>query len=115
MRFDDGALRLPRLANHRHYRRIGFDDVVPICFDEARNGCAILVDEELGESFINSNVELFGECLVYYQQYRLIERDDLSHVIDATEQRMRKVDPFAFRNAGDWWPVIIEQMRHGLL
>jgi hypothetical protein len=71
MRFDDGARRLPRLAGKPSYCRIGFDYVLPICLDERRHGCVVLVEEEIGrtERFINSNVELFGECLVYYERY----------------------------------------------
>lgn len=119
LRFDDEARRLPRLAHKPRYRRIGFDYYDPVCLDEQRKGCVIEVAEEAGglERFINSNVELFGEFLVYYRQYRLVARmteDNLSAVVDATEQRMRKADPVAFRGVDDhWWPLVIEQMKNG--
>jgi hypothetical protein len=120
MRFDEEANRLPRLQNKPNYRQIGVAYVVPICLDERRNGCVVDVEEAIGgpERYINSSVELFGECLVYYQQYRLVARateDDVQDVVATTEQRMRKADPRAFRNDEDWWPVIVEQMTDGLL
>jgi len=34
MRFCAEGDQLPRLPNRSHYRRIGFDAVVPICLDE---------------------------------------------------------------------------------
>jgi hypothetical protein len=121
MRFDDEALRLPRLPHEPSYRRIGFDRFDPICLDEQRNGCVVEVAEDFGgpERYINTSVELFGEFLVHYQQYRLIARateDDVSDVVAATERRMRKADAAAFDGVDDyWWPLIIEQMRDGLL
>jgi hypothetical protein len=117
MNFDDGARLLPRLATTPSYRRIGFDYVLPICLDERRNGCVVLVEDEIGrrERFINSNVQLFGECLVYYQRYRLIEQEDRRDLIQETEHQMRRADTAAFRNVESWWPVIVEQMGDGLL
>jgi hypothetical protein len=118
--FDDEAIRLPRLPHKPSYRRIGFDDPVPICLDEQRNGCVVEVGDEFGypERYFNSSVELFGECLVHYQQYRLIARateDDVPDVVAATERRMRMADPAAFEDEESCWPVIIEQMTRGML
>lgn len=121
IRFDDQALRLPRLPNKPGYRRIGFQHFFPICLDENRNGCVVIVEEEIGrtEGYINSSVELFGECLVYYQQYRLIARgsdDDLQAVVALIDQRMRKADPSAFYSVEDcYWPGAIEEMTLGML
>jgi hypothetical protein len=115
MRFDDDeARRLPRLPNKPSYRRIGLDYNVPICLDEQRNGCVVLVEEDVGtERYINSSVELYGGFLVYYHQCRLAARAttaDLRLLVAATEQRMRNADPAAFRDVEDCWPVIIEHM-----
>jgi hypothetical protein len=118
--FDDDASRLPQLPNKPSYRRIGFDDPVPICLDEERHGCVVEVGDEFGypERYFNSSVEFFGECLVYYQQYRLIARgteDDVPDLVAATERRMRKADPAAFTDEESCWPLIIEQMTYGML
>jgi hypothetical protein len=121
IRFDDAALRLPQLPNKPSYRRIGFQHFLPICLDEKRNGCAVIVEDEIGrtEGYINSSVELFGECLVYYQQYRLIARgseDDIRAVVALIDRRMRKADPTAFANVDDcYWPGAIQLMTEGML
>lgn len=118
--FDDEASWLPPLPNKPSYRRIGFDDPVPICLDERRKGCVVEVGDEFGypERYFNASVELFGECLVYYQQYRLIARateGDVSDLVAATEQRIRRADPTAFEDEESCWPLIIEQMSYGML
>ncbi len=121
LRFDPEANQLPRLPNKSHYRRIGFDDVVPICLDEQHGGRIVAVEREVGgtERYINSSVECFGECLVYYQQYRTsvrgVTEDEVAKLITTTEERMRKADPTAFGDSNNWWSVILEQMNQGLL
>lgn len=122
LRFDHEADQLPRLPNKDNYCRIGFDDFVPICLDEKRDGCVIVVETEVGgtERFINSSVERFGEFLVLYEMYRrspssISERQLLNVIIPQIEERMRKIDPNAFKNVENYWPVIIEQMNDGLL
>lgn len=121
LRFDPQADGLPRLSSKPGCRRIGFDDVVPICVDEQRDGRVIAVEEDVGSSerFINSNVECFAECLVYYKQYRtavqLASEAEVRKVIDTSESQMRGIDPAAFYSPNHWWPLIIEQMNQGLL
>jgi hypothetical protein len=121
LKFDADAEHLPQIPNKPHYRRIGFDDIVPICLDEDRAGQVTAVESEIGgiERFINSSVECFGECLVAYQRYRLdaqvSEEAEIENIIDSTEEQMRKADRTAFLNSENWWPLILEQMRQGLL
>src|SRR5712691_11585156 len=121
LRFDSKADQLPRLPNKSSCRRIGLDDVVPICLDEQHSGRIVAVEEGIGgtERYINSSVESFGQCLVLYQQYRTAARvsteEDVQKVIITTEEQMRKIDPTAFRDPDNWWPVIVEQMKQGLL
>ena len=76
LRFDSEADQLPSLPNKRHYRRIGFDDHVPVCLNEKQAGAVIAVETESGgaERFMNSSVERLGEFLVLYQEYRRIAR-----------------------------------------
>jgi hypothetical protein len=118
MRFDSGADRLPRLPGRPSYRRIGFNHTLPICLDEQRAGCVIVVDDEIGraEGYINSSTQLFGQFLVYYEQCRLVARGAENRVRDliaATDQWMRKADPAAFGDDEGWWPVLVEQMIRG--
>lgn len=121
LQFDPEADHLPRLPNKANYRRIGFDDFVPICLDEKRGGCVVAVETEVGgsERFINSSVERFGEFLVLYQEYRkaarAVSEEEIVKFISGVEERMRKADPKAFDDPNNYWPVIVEQMNQGLL
>lgn len=117
---DEEAGDLPRLPGRSGYRRIGFDIDVPICLDERRRGCVLEAGQEFGypERFFNSSVELFAECLMYYQQYRLAVETtncDVRGTIAATEMRMRKADPQAFEDVEHCWPVIMKEIRLGRL
>ena len=40
---------------------------------------------------------------------------EILKTIPTIEERMRKIDPRAFDDPNNWWPVIIEQMNQGLL
>jgi SUKH-4 immunity protein len=121
MRFGVDGDRLPRLSDRSQYRRIGFDDVIPICLDEQHGGQVVSVEQDVGgaDRRINANVQRFGECLVYYQRYRTsvqtADKDDIQKIIDATERSLRIADPTAFDDPNNWWPMIIEQMNQGLL
>jgi hypothetical protein len=121
LQFDNEAEQLPRLPNKKNYRRIGYDDVVPLCLDEEDSGRIIAVEDVIGgrERFINSGVDRFAECLVYYQQYRTSVRiapeEEVPKLVAAAEEHMREADSLAFSDANNWWPVIIEQMNQGLL
>lgn len=121
LRFDPADCQLPRLPNHIYYRRLGFDDVVPICLDEQADGNVVALEREVGgtERYINSGVEAFGECLVYYQQYRQAVRgisglDQIEKLIAAGES-IYQTDPSAFEHPDNWWPLILEEMHQGLL
>ena len=121
LRFDPEADHLPQLPNKGNYRRIGFDDFVPICLDEKRSGCVVAVEKDVGgsERFINSSVERFGEFLVLYQEYRktarAVSEEEIVKAIAGIEEGMRKADPKAFDDPNNYWPVILEQMNQGLL
>jgi hypothetical protein len=122
LRFDDEAGQLPRLPNKPHYRRIGFDYIVPVCLDEARNGCVAVLGDKFDprERYINSSVELFGECLIYYQQYRIKGRaagedeDKIARLVAAAARLLRTADPPAFADTESWWPLTVEHMDYGM-
>jgi len=121
LRFDHESDDLPRLPNKGNFRCIGFDDFVPLCFDENRLGCVIADETEIGgsERFVNSNVEYFAEFLVLYQEYRItaqvLSEEEIGGTIDKTEAMMCQADPKAFDNPNNYWSVIVEQMRQGML
>jgi hypothetical protein len=121
LRFDSEADHLPRLPKKANYRRIGFDDLVPVCLDEKRGGCVVAVETAVGGSkrFINSSVECFGEFLVLYQEHwkaaRAVSEEEIVKFISGVEERIRKADPEAFDDPNNYWPVVVEQMNQGLL
>lgn len=121
LRFNPQVGVLPRLSIRRGCRRIGFDDSVPICLDEEHDGRVVAIEDVVGgsERLINSNIECFVECLVYYKQYRTVVRlaseEEVQKIIDVTGSQIRTADAAAFADPDNWWPLIIEQMNHGLL
>ena len=119
LRFDRDSGPLPRLPNKSYYRRIGFDGPVPICLDEHGGGRVVAAEHDGTARYINSSIEVFGESLVFYQQYRKEARtasdDEVQDIIAETEEHLRDADPTAFGDANNWWPVIVEQMKQGLL
>lgn len=121
LRFDAQADDLPRLPCKSRYRRIGFDDAVPICVDEGRGGCVVAVETDIGgtERFINSSVERLGEFLILYEQYRraarVLPEEEILKLIRTVESRMRDIDPNACEDLNNYWPIVVEQMNQGLL
>jgi hypothetical protein len=122
LRFDEEADQLPRLRGKTSYRRLGFDGSIPICIDENRGGCIVVLESEMGgpERYVNSNVESFAAFLTLYGQYRrtpqsVTEKDLIENVIPRIEGEMREIDPIAFSYVENYWPVIVEQMKDGLL
>jgi SUKH-4 immunity protein len=119
LRFDNQ--QFPQLPGRNQYRVIGHDDVVPICIDLSAGGRLVAVESDVGGGvrYINSDVEHFAECLVYYQQYRIAARttdeSEIQDVIDSTAEKMKGADPTAFVDPNSYWPVVVEQMNQGLL
>jgi hypothetical protein len=123
---EDGAL--PRLDGKRRYLRIGMDDFTPFCLDEERGGCVVSIQTSAHgiDRYINRSVEYFGECLVQFQRLmtardklqggrvELPREEDLPVILSA-EKQFVDLDPTAFANGNDWWPVIFEQMKVGFL
>jgi hypothetical protein len=121
LHFDPNVEAVPRVAGRPNYRRIGFDDVMPICIDELRGGRVLVLDTDdvRQDRFVNSSVEQFGQFLAIYGEYRrgpsTMSEDDILAVIADIEERMRKLDPASFELEDSYWPLIIEQMNDGLL
>lgn len=120
LRLGEDRGSLPRLKERPTCRVIGYDDYVPICVDEENDGRIIEVERwPSSVRVINSSVQHFGAALVQYQRYRIevqsVGEDHVEAFIDEIEKMLKEIDTAAYSAPGAWWPLIIEQMRDGLL
>jgi hypothetical protein len=92
---------------------------MPLYLDESRRGQVLAVSGDGSERFVNQSVELFGQCLALFENYRRVVRsvpdEQADPIIASTEAELHKADPAAFKNDENWWPLVVEQMNHGLL
>lgn len=96
------------------------DGPVPLCVDEENGGRVVAVEEEgARERLVNSDVVCLGRFLMLYQQYRVAVRnvsgDEAETLIASTLTAMQSADPSAMSQKDNYWMVIVEQMRDGLL
>jgi hypothetical protein len=105
-----------RLPMHDGECIIAVEDPVPICVE--RDG-RIVAAAPSGKLHVNANVRAFGAFLLLYQEYRLrvrgLNETESQQLITGTETKMRDVDPAAMQDSEAYWPVIVEQMKNGLL
>jgi hypothetical protein len=97
---------------------VGYDDMVPICIDESADSRVVAAESKVNR-FINTTISQFGACLALYQTYRQevrgMDDDEALALIEQIESKMRDVDAEAFLYEDYWWPVIVEQMKNGML
>ncbi len=100
---------------------LGFTNDVAVCIDEHCDGAVYCVDlaQEDPERFLNSRVEWLGSFLNMYV-YHCINTNgfhdpDIDRAVLELERRMREVDPVALDDPEHWWPLILEQMKDGLI
>jgi hypothetical protein len=97
---------------------VAFDGPVPLCVDWRAGGRVVAVEDDRRRT-ANSSVRQFGAFLMLFQDYRRRVRgldDEKAEVlIDDVERRMREREPEIMRGDENYWPVIVEQMRHRLL
>jgi hypothetical protein len=110
----------PRMPSMRAYRIIGYDECVPVCIDETGNGRVMSASlDEIPEAYINASVELFGDCLYVYEDYRrkvgALDEEGALALVGSTEDALRTCDPTAFDSCENWWPQVVAQMREGML
>jgi hypothetical protein len=122
LRFDPMIDNLRSSPTRSSLRQFGRDDIVPLCVDEAGGGQVLADEAAVGgtERFVNSSVECFAEFLVLYRKYRvdvggLSDEDSVQSFISTIEDEIRKSDSKAFGSANNYWSVIIEQAKDGLL
>ena len=97
---------------------IGRDDQNPICI-KTSNRSVVCVEEGKLERFMNRSVFTLADFLCAYQMYRIQVRDakdnEIDELIAATESKMRSADADALGNKENYWSVVLEQMKEGLL
>lgn len=95
---------------------LAVDGPVPICIE--RDG-RIVAAAPSGKLHVNANVRAFGAFLLLYQEYRTrvlgLNETEPQQLISETEAKMRSADPAAMQDSEAYWPVIVEQMKNGLL
>jgi SUKH-4 immunity protein len=97
---------------------LAHDGPVPIAVDRDATSRVVAL-EPRGPRVVNSSVPAFGRFLMLYQDYRLrvrgLSEQETESLIDEVAGKMRAGDPFATDDPEGYWPIVIEQMRQGLL
>ena len=114
---------LPELQSRPGYRVLGYDDTIPICIDPGRGDAVVAVEDSVAgerrERYMNRDPRALAATLVAYEKYRraVIDADDAkaNRIIDSVHAEMAAIDASAFEDREHYWPVMIEQMRHGLI
>jgi len=113
-----GGLHAP-LHGERFYR-IGTDGGTQICL-AVGSGEVVAVDVagQLPDRFVNSTIQQFIGCLglfrMHSQRIQGLPYDEIDRMVPAFEESVRSIDPKALAECENWWSVILEQMRDGLL
>lgn len=97
---------------------LAYDGCVPICV-VPHDGDEVVALEDGSRRLVNANVPAFGAFLMLYHEYRTrvrdLDEDDALTLIAEIDERMRSADPLAMAGPENYWPLIVEQMRDGLL
>ena len=98
---------------------LGYDDETVVAIDLMSHACTSFDESTSERRFINSDIRKFAVCLTFYEHYRRqgrgLEEHEFLKLITAIEGQIRSEDSMAFADPDFHWPVIIEQMRTGLL
>lgn len=99
------------------WARLGGDNGFELCADPQGAVWAVLLDYAETDRFVNSSPQAFASSLV--------ELRDALHVILGTDRpevaaaafetltgRLKEGDPRAFADGEDWWPLVLEDVRH---
>lgn len=111
------------IAALNRYRTVGIDSATAICLDE-RDGWriyAVDIDGVIPTRFMNSSVPQLAEFLIVFRDGAGVELPELASEGEleasalALEQEFRRIDPSVFSDEDNWWPLIVEQRRDGML
>ncbi len=101
------------LSRAGRLREIGREEGQPICICSDGSGYIVIVEEMNSRlRFINSSPAMYGGFIARYVRYTLGLDDGF---YDSFQEIAREADPLAFEDPDNYWPVIFEQIRDGLL
>jgi hypothetical protein len=108
----------PRMVA-RGWCRIGRDQATDICLDAAGHVVSTSESGEYPDRFVNSDLAAFLRFLALVTAHRAAyaarsDEESDAHV-DALAGALAGVDSEAFAKPGNWWSLVFEQLRHGLL
>jgi hypothetical protein len=101
------------------YEVVGRDERCLFCMDA--DGCLWLVDPDgqLPTRFVDSSMQQFGAILSAFQRVWANRQDaGEDEAAEATAELTAAIaglDPHALNDPDSYWPVLLEQMRDGLL
>jgi hypothetical protein len=106
-----------------NYAIIGHDYEIPFGLRQDGSVWSLECDEVANRvRFVNSSLKTFIFFLCEYQLYlkkitKIDEKDEdaIQLCIDETEKEMQRYDIVALQNEENYWTVIIEQMRYGMI
>jgi SUKH-4 immunity protein len=101
------------------FTQIGTDYGTDICVDSAGRVHSISASGEYPNRFVNSHLEAFLRFLALALAERAASEglpdDELDERVEVLADVLAGIDEAAFEDPENWWAVIFEQMRDGLL
>jgi hypothetical protein len=100
--------------------RFGSDLETELCVS-SRSGeiVSLSLTREYPDRWVNGELAFFVEFLVLVARERArfpdLGDDEIDELIGVLEGRLRKLDDLALAHPENWWSVILEQMKDGLL
>jgi hypothetical protein len=104
------------------FRRIGTDGYMQICICE-NDGfgkiCAFDIHGKINMRYMNRNIECFCGFLGLYvdacKKYADASEEEMHKGAVDLENKYRSLDSDAYDSKDNWWPLITEQLKDGLL
>lgn len=98
------------------WARLGSDGGFEVCADPHGGVWAVLLDYDETQRFVGSSPEAFASCLVELREtLRIIVGTDqpsvASSAFETLTERLQALDPSAFGDREDWWPVVLDDIR----
>lgn len=102
------------------YCQFGSDFGTELCVStDTGDVVSVSLTGEYPDRFVNTTLALFVEFLVMVSAERArfldLGDDQIDQVIVGLEKRLHQLDARALADPDNWWAVIVEQMRDGLL
>jgi hypothetical protein len=99
--------------------RIGRDQATDICLDAAGHVVSTSESGEYPDRFVNSDLASFLRFLALVTAHRAAYAarpdDEMDAHVDVLAGALAGADSEAFADPGNWWSLVFEQMRAGLL